>query len=133
MKTTTDGHTSTRIEKIVFRHRYHKLARLEFTTIRGKSWFKKLKIGQEVTIENPDENFRARVVGLGLMRLRDMSLEFLKQDAEYPGCTITALEHFINLLNSLRAPFWTQAAPDSEMTVITLRRLTSPVKNAVGD
>jgi len=110
-------------DPIVFRHRYHKLAQPEFTTIRGKSQFKRRKVGDRVTIATPDGLFFAEIVALELKRVRDLPLEFLKADAEYPGCVIGRHEHFVNLLNSFRAPAWTRATLDSELTIISLRRL----------
>lgn len=112
-------------EPIKFRHRYYKLAQPQFTTIRGKAKFKRLKTGDVLTVETPDGNFEAAVAGLELKRVSDMSLEFLKADAEYPGCVISEPRHFVNLLNSFRAPFWAQVTMDSELTIITLRRITT--------
>jgi len=113
---------------ITFRHRYYKLEKPEFTTIRGKGKFKQLKIGQTVLVEMPGHSFTGRVgfaatvQGLELRRVRDMAIEFLKADAEYPGCCISTHQQFVNLLNSFRAPQWAQVTVDSEMTIITLRK-----------
>lgn len=108
---------------IKFRHRYHKLAQPQFTTIRGKAKFKQIKTNDVLEVETPDENFSARVVGLELKRVADMELSFLKLDAEYPGCVISEHRHFVNLLNSFRAPCWAQVTLESELTILTLRRI----------
>src|ERR1700723_3620330 len=106
--------------RFLFQHRYHKLAEPRFTTIRGKSHFDKLKVGQRVTLETPDGDRPAFIVGLRLRRLRDIPIGFLKADAEYPGCTFVNHDQFACLLNSLRATFHARATLDSELTVITL-------------
>lgn len=108
------------LEVISFRHPYFKLSKPEFTTVRGKGHFKKLKVWQTIVCEKPGGKFKAVVKALELRHLRDMSVDFLKADAEYPGCTITTREQFANLINSLRAPFWSQVGLDTELTIITL-------------
>ena len=108
---------------IAFRHRYYKLEQAEFTTIRGKGWMKKLAVGDMVQVDVPGGFWCATVTGLELRRVRDMPVEFLKADAEYPGCTLGTQQQFVNLLNSLRAPYWAQVTLDSEMTIITLRKV----------
>jgi hypothetical protein len=112
-------------EPITFRHPYYKLAGGTFTTIRGKAQFKRRKVGDVVPIETPTENYNAVIIKLELKRVSDMTLEFLKADAEYPGCTIGRHEHFVNLLNSFRAPAWTRCTLDSELTIITLSPISS--------
>jgi hypothetical protein len=109
-------------DKIVFRNRYHKLAKPVFTTVRGKSWFKKLRVGELVEIVEPSRESLAVVEAVKLVRISDMTVEFVKADAEYPGCVLNSLEDFVTLLNSLRAPMWNQATLNDEMTVILLRR-----------
>jgi hypothetical protein len=109
-------------EIISFKHGYHKLSRNIFTTIRGKAYFKRLKIGMQVTVKIPGGSFQATVTGLELRRVNEMPLSFLKADAEYLGFIIHSPSDFINLLNSFRPPHWAQVAPDSELTVITLRK-----------
>ena len=108
---------------IKFRHLYYKLAYDEFTTIRGKAKFKRLKIGTKIWVETPAERFEAMITGLELKRVADMGLDFLKADAEYPGLVIECPLDFVTLLNSFRAPAWTQVALDSELTIITLKRI----------
>ena len=111
------------MKPITFRHRYHKLAKPEFTTIRGAAQFKRLKVGRVVRVETPDEDFDATITALDLRRVSDMPVEFLKADAEYPGFVIEDRQSFVNLLNSFRAPAWEQVKMDSELTVITLKKL----------
>jgi hypothetical protein len=106
-----------------FRHSYYKLAKAEFTTIRGRGQFKKLKIGNTVWVETPTERFEAMIICLELKRVADMGLAFLKADAEYPGFVIESPMDFVTLLNSFRAPAWTQVTLDSELTIITLKKI----------
>ena len=109
-------------EEIKFKHRYYKLAGDQFTTIRGKAQFKKLKVNQVVEVIQPGETFMATIVALELKKVSAMSVEFLKADAEYPGFVINTVSDFVDLLNSFRAPAWTQVTEESELTVITLQR-----------
>lgn len=100
---------------ITFRHRYHKLelarAGRPFTTIRGMAQFKKLTVGQHIPVETPDEDFVAIISDLKLATVSSLELSFLKADAEFPGNTITEPMQFVRLLNSFRAPTWTQVTP----------------------
>ena len=108
---------------IKFRHNYFKLAKDEFTTIRGKAQFKRLKVGKTVWVETPTERFEAMIKGLELKRVADMGLDFLKADAEYPGFVIECPLDFATLLNSFRAPAWTQVTLESELNIITLKKI----------
>ena len=108
---------------IKFRHQYYKLALPQFTTIRGKAQFKRLKIGDVQTVETPDGTFKAKIVAMELKRVVQMDIPFLKADAEYPGFVINSRQDFVALLNSFRAPSWTQVSLDSELTVIHLKKL----------
>ena len=110
------------MKPITFRHHYFKLAKAEFTTIRGKAQFKRLKVGIITQVESPAGNFSAEITKLELKRVNEMNLDFLKGDAEYPGFEIRSHTDFVNLLNSFRAPAWTQVELNSELTVITLKK-----------
>ena len=110
-------------KKIPFVKRYHKLKLDVFTTIRGKTWMKKFKVGDEADCETPDGTFAVRVEAMDAAKIKDMTLEFLKADAEHKGCTLGCKDDFVNLLNSFRDPRWQQAALDSEMTILTLRKI----------
>ena len=107
---------------ITFKHRYHKLASREFTTIRGSAQFKRLHRGDRVEVQTPDETFPCEIMALELKRVADMTVVFLKADAEYPGFEIRDRQDFVDLLNSFRAPMWKQVTMDGELTIITLRR-----------
>ena len=111
---------------IRFKHSYHKLDWDIFTTIRGKSYFRKSALGQTVTVEHPGRSFIAKIVLLQLCTVDSLPVEFLKKDAEYPGFTISSQQDFCNLLNSFRAPFWTQVTIETEMTIITLEKYDQP-------
>jgi hypothetical protein len=108
---------------IPFGHPYYKLEKSRFTTIRGKSWMKKLKIGDEVTISTLNGKFLAHVEFLQVSRIVDLSLEMLKMDAEYPGLVINTKTDFVNLINSLRSYYMPVATLESQVTVITLLRV----------
>lgn len=111
------------MELIQFRHNYHKLGLPVFTTIRGKAKFKKLKVNQIVQLATPRELFTAKIIALELRKVSDMEIDFLKADAEWPGNVITTREQFVKLLNSFRAPQWSQVTLETELCIITLERL----------
>jgi len=117
---------------IVFHYHYHKLDQREFTTIRGRAQFRRLKVGDRVTCECRGVTFEAIIKSLELKQVRDLPLALLKADAEYPGFVINCTEDFVNLLNSFRAPFWTQVTMDSELTVISLQKIDQPAED-LGD
>ena len=108
---------------ITFRHRYHKLLARRFTTIRGKSWLKR-KAGQRVVVKTPDDTFEADVVSVEAQDIDDMTVEFLKADAEYPGFEIRDRQDFVALLNSFIPKHWGRppVTVESEMAVVTLER-----------
>jgi hypothetical protein len=112
---------------LTFRHRYYKLdlarAGKPFTTVRGMAQMKRLTVGQHLPVETPDGDFAAVITDLKLTTINDLGLPFLKADAEFPGNTISSPDQFVRLLNSFRAPSWTQATLDSQVTVLTLRKV----------
>jgi hypothetical protein len=107
---------------IKFKHAYYKLGNATFTTIRGKSYFRRFEPDQLVTVEYPGGMFVARILGLQVCTIESLPVAFLKNDAEYPGFTFSSQQDFCDLLNSFRARFWTQVTPQSEMTIITLEK-----------
>ena len=110
--------------KINFCHRYHKLSGQTFTTIRGKSWFNKIKVGETVTCHAPGEkDFPCLVGRKELVTISQMPIEFLKSDAEYPGFTFDNHLAFVALLNSFRRRTKIKLCADDEVTVLTLQRL----------
>jgi len=111
------------MKPITFAHAYHKLLSRRFTTIRGRSWFNR-KAGQRVSVKTPDDSFEADVVSVEMRRIADMSVEFLKADAEYPGYVIRDRLDFVDLLNSFIPKHWGRppVTVDSEMAVVTLER-----------
>src|ERR1017187_8813776 len=100
---------------IPFCHCYYKLGQDVFTTIRGKTWAKKFKGGEITDCDTPDGRFKVSVVSVELARVADMTLNFLKADAEYPKFIIKDKLDFVKLLNGFRAPTWQQVKLDSEM------------------
>ena len=52
-----------------------------------------------------------------------MTIDFLNADASFPGFVISSYFDFVELLNSFRAPAWEQVTLESELTVITLKKL----------
>ena len=108
---------------ISFAKPYHKLLKRRFTTIRGRSWLKR-KAGERVLVKTPDDEFEADVVAVEPRRICDMSVEFLKADAEYPGFVINDRPDFVALLNSFIPKHWGRppVTVDSEMAVVTMER-----------
>lgn len=107
-----------------FNHHYYKLDKEEFTTIRGKSRFGDFAIGEEFPI-TLNRKIISNVVleKKELIMIKDLSLDFLKNDGEYEGFTIDSHEGFVDLLNTFRKPFYAQATVDSEVTIFYLRKV----------
>jgi len=111
--------------KVNFCHHYHKLAHNRFTTVRGKSWFKKCKAGEIVSCHAPGEkDFECRVLAVELKVTKELGVPFLKADAEYPGFEIENTLQFVSLLNSFRKWPSTKLCADDTVTVLTLERIT---------
>lgn len=106
---------------ISFRHNYDKLKQDEFTTIRSKSFAKKLSVGLLVEIQSPKAKFMARVDAVEISTVAEVPLRVLQGDV-VPFKVNTPGE-FVTFLNSLRAPAWQQATLESEMAIITLRKV----------
>jgi len=110
---------------ITFRHRYHKLLKRRFTTIRGKSWLKQRRPGERVEVVTPDEVFMADVVSVEPRRIASLTVEFLKADADYPASWSATGRIFVDLLNSFIPKHWGRPplTVDSEMAIVTLERV----------
>lgn len=109
---------------IPFRHRYDKLrvARGErFTTIRGKSMMDALRVCQVVACQTPAGRFEAEVVSLAAERICDLPLAMLQADVAPFACASAA--DFVAFVNTLRAPWMPAAVADSEVCVITLKKI----------
>ena len=108
---------------ISFRHPYNKLLSRRFTTIRGRSWLKR-KAGERVLVLTPDGEFYADVMSVEARRISEMTVDFLKADAEYPGFVIRDRQDFVDLLNSFIPKHWGRppVTVDSEMAVVTMER-----------
>ncbi|MFX0210303.1 MAG: hypothetical protein ACFFDT_30265 [Candidatus Hodarchaeota archaeon] len=108
-----------------FKHDYDKLKNDEFTTIRGKTKYNKFHVGQIIKITKQGKYFcEATIFNKELKRICDMSLEFLKADAEYPDFTIYTHDDFVHLINSFRPPYYHQANVHSPMSVFYLIKIT---------
>ncbi len=106
-----------------FGHAYYKLDANVFTTIRGKSYFKALKIGEQITANYKGKKFQTEIVNLELKTISEIPLNVLKLDTEYPGFVIASHEDFVNLINTFRTGFMPQATLESKMTIITLKKI----------
>ena len=87
-----------------FKLDYYNLDDLEFTTIRGGSWDKKIKIGDKVTISKRGEFlYVAQVCVKVLSPIGNLLSYTLINDTGYPGFELRyGFEHkdFITLLNT---------------------------------
>lgn len=108
---------------ISFKHSYDKLKAHEFTTIRSKAFGVKAETASEIWIERkaPHRSFPAKVLKVETKRICDIPLTLLQ--ADIAPFKIATVGGFLTFLNSLRAPFWSQATLDSEMAIITLRKI----------
>ncbi len=86
-----------------FSHNYYKFERPIFSTIRGTDACLQYKIGQIVKIKiNRRLIGTAKIVNKTQSAIRDISIDFLKMDAEYPGREINSHQDFCDLLNEFR-------------------------------
>lgn len=107
---------------IKYQHNYFKKDEKKHTTIRGLTWYKngKVKVGELVEEQFPSQTNISKVIDIWTEKLENLSLEFLKEDGEYPGFTINNHEDFCKLINSFLLGFYYQATPQSTKTVIIL-------------
>lgn len=111
------------MKQIEFAHNYNKLKENEFTTIRGKTNFKKYKAGETVEILLKGKKiFNAEIDHVKKTELADVPFNLLKKDGEFPGFTINERIDFIGLINSLRR--FNKLKNENEMvTVLFLKRI----------
>lgn len=86
-----------------FKHPYYKLYRERFTTIRSIRYAKqhKIMLGRIGWVSLQGKPLKlVKVIGMKDMRIIDMPLSLLKEDAEYPGFRIESHLDFVELLNS---------------------------------
>lgn len=105
---------------INFTHEYDKLYKPTFTTIRGKTWIDKYSVGDEFDIAIKNEFwYRAEINNIELRRIKDISLEVLKEDVSPLKCE--SHDDFIQILNSFRR-FNKLKSVDDIVCVIKLER-----------
>ncbi len=110
--------------KINFQHPYYKLDEPEFTTIRGKSWFNKVKNFPDVTLLIKGKLLcQAEITSTIMQNIGNIPLDQLKMDAEYPGYIINSHQDFLTLLNSFRASYMPHAMLESAVTIIYLKKI----------
>lgn len=84
-----------------FQHNYKKFNSLHFTTIRGKSSYKKYQYAEIVKIMLKNRLLgSAMIYKSELQKISEIPLELLKKDTSYNGFEIINKEDFITLLNS---------------------------------
>lgn len=116
------------LKPIRFAHYYYKLANDEFTTVRGESWSRRVRSHQHFQIEVAGKLFAYCVLQeVEVVPIAELSLQFLKEDAEYPGLEISSSQDFVDLLNSFRRgnSLLTETAL---VTVLYLRKVSEPPK-----
>jgi len=86
-----------------YSHPYYKLEEEEYTSVRGLDSLDYYELNQEIDAKRDYEIYHsATIVYIETLKIRFMSLEFLKKDCEYPGFEINSKEEFIDLINSFR-------------------------------
>lgn len=114
---------------IKFQYHYFKMDNEEFTTIRGKSWFLKMKMNSVCSVAIKNNYFcMAEIIRLELKKIIDLKLDFLKKDVEYQGFSIFDHFDFIDKINSFRAPYYEQATTESKVTIIYLKKVKQKPK-----
>lgn len=115
--------------KFNFQHDYYKLKEDEFTTIRGKTNFEKIKGDVPVVIQKDRKFFcYAKLEKKILVPISELTLEFLKKDAEAPNVVINSHQDFVDLINSFRPKFYHQATVDSTVSVFFLKKNGGPIQ-----
>ena len=125
---------------INFKHEYMKLLFPVFPTIRGKSWFKKIKVG-DIRLINVKRChlYDAKLIYKKILRIKDISLDFLQWDTSYPAYLgpdaypkptqykiIDDHEQFIDLLNSFyprNVYSQLEASLETEVTVLIFEKV----------
>lgn len=90
------------MKEVKFRHKFYKLYKDEFTTIRSKKYVKnnRLSIGEIVNIKSPIGNFNVEVTDIKIRKICDIPLDILKEDGDYPNFEIKLHQDFVDLLNT---------------------------------
>lgn len=106
---------------IKFKHNYDKLSKPEFTTIRSKAFGNKAVKAKTVEVVSPKWKGSASVEAVRVCKIADIPFEVLAADIQ--PFSVSTRAGFVDFLNSLRAPYWSQATMESEMAIITLRKV----------
>ncbi len=108
------------LKQLKFSEEYFKLELDEFTTIRGKNY--PLFEGDVVEIVVKGAIlFKAKVTGIYIRKIKDISLSLLQIDGEYPGYEIHSHDDFLKLLRR----FWRYQKIDleTEVKIIFLKKI----------
>lgn len=108
--------------EIKYSHDYYKMDWPTHTTIRGFNWSKKKEIyvGAIVKETFPSKTNISEILDIWTEPIKNLSLEMLKEDGEYPGHPINSHQEFCDLINSFYPKFYVQCTLDSVKTVIHL-------------
>lgn len=117
---------------IPFQHRYAKLAKPEFTTVRGPSFALHLRPASVAAARTPDAEFPVEVVSVRYAKLRDIPVELLREDVR-GHADVADHAGFAAVINSFRTkPWMPKVTLDSELAVITLRKVECQTELHVG-
>jgi hypothetical protein len=100
-----------------FKYPYTKLSRRFFTTVRGSSWYKRMRIDTSYTILVPmlKVNDVAKCVHKRIWRLVDLPLGMMQHDVAPLKCE--SKQDYIDILNTL-VPIYFRYSEDSPVTVL---------------
>lgn len=105
-----------------FKHLYYKLQLHEFPTVRGKYSYNKFSIDELVEVRVDKKQFGTAILfGKEIVKLNDLSLEFMKLDGEYTGFVINTKQDYVDLLNSFLPEIYQKATLESEKTIFYFR------------
>ncbi|MCP4763359.1 MAG: hypothetical protein GY870_16415 [archaeon] len=91
------------MHEINYSHKYFKLDIKKHTTVRSANYCEKLGIAIGDTITetlNRKPYCISILTDVRVEKIENMTLEFLKKDAEYDGFTLENIQQFVDLLNS---------------------------------
>lgn len=107
-----------------FSYHYDKLFEEDYTTIRGRTKINKYKVGEllDVQVKKRHHHY-VEVISKGNIRLKDIPLPILKQDAAHGdnAWPVNCLDDFIQGLQK----FWIylKVTPDTVVTMFALRKV----------
>ncbi len=94
--------------KINYSHKYYKLDSKKHTTVRSVNYCEKsgIKLGNSITETLDGKPYSLSVLtDVKIEKIENMTIKFLKEDAEYDGFILETRKQFVDLLNSFNEKY----------------------------